>query len=152
MLGPYHFASKSKQELGSMIFFLYGCARSLGWLAVHVQNENLVYMLCQPQDTSSNESLLDSVKATRTKHTKQPQEQSEKTDVFFDNCCAHRDDCGSLCTSRHRGIGRLRGLVTRLACSRSNTNKNKHQNKQAKHQQATKPSKRGHSRRTKVKR
>ena len=83
MLGPYHFASKSKQELGSRIFFLYGCARSLGWLAVHVQNENLVYMLCQPQDTSSNESLLDSVKATRTKHTKQPQEQSEKNRCFF---------------------------------------------------------------------
>lgn len=39
-------------------FFLYGCARSLGWLAVHVQNVNYVYMLCRPQDTSLYESLL----------------------------------------------------------------------------------------------
>ena len=56
---------------------------------------------------------------------------------FWTCCCAHHDDCGSLCNFRHRDIGRLRGLVTRLAC-RCNTNNNKHQtNKPNKNHQQT---------------
>ena len=67
--------SKSQSDT---FFFLYGCARSRRWLAVQVQNENLVCMLCRPGDTRSHESLLDPVKAQQTGWQPEPNTQTKK--------------------------------------------------------------------------